>query len=86
MSKCSFTINFSGLPRDVVDKAKSAIGNQGGSFNGDEASGTFHVSVLGSIEGSYTISGNEMNVEITSKPLFISCSQIQTFMQNQFSR
>ena len=86
MSKCNFTINFSGVAQDVVDKARAAIGSQGGNFSGDEASGTFNVNVLGSIEGSYTILGNEMNIEITSKPLFISCNQIQTFMTNQFSK
>ena len=76
---------FSGEPGSVIGKAKSAIEGQGGSFDGDRSSGTFDVNVLGKIEGSYTISGSEMNVEINSKPLFISCNQIESFMRNQFS-
>ncbi len=83
MSKCNFTISFSGSAENVINKAKLAIQGQGGVFSGDTSSGTFSVQVLGSITGSYTISGGEMNVDIENKPLFISCSQIENILKNQ---
>jgi hypothetical protein len=83
MSTCSFTIPFSGVPETVINKAKTAIQSQGGIFNGDHVSGRFNVQVLGSISGSYNINGNEMNIIIDSKPMLISCKQIESFMSNQ---
>jgi hypothetical protein len=83
MSSCRFTINFSLPVQEIIDKARSAIVGQGGVFNGDVSSGNFSVQFLGSIAGEYTISGHEMNINITSKPMFISCSQIESFMRNQ---
>ncbi|MEJ7736045.1 MAG: hypothetical protein WKF97_01350 [Chitinophagaceae bacterium] len=84
MSTCSFTIDFRIPPELLINKTRTAIDNQGGAFDGDIASGTFTVQVLGSIAGSYTISGQRMNIEISNKPMFISCSQIESFMKNQF--
>ena len=84
MSSCSFSITIPGLPESTLEKAKSAIEGQGGVFAGDLSSGTFQVQVLGSIEGSYTITGQLMNIQISSKPMFISCSQIESFMKNKF--
>ena len=84
MSTCSFTIDFRIPPDHLISKARTAIEKQGGIFNGDTSSGTFSVQVLGSIAGSYTISGQQMNIDISNKPMFISCSQIESFMKNQF--
>jgi len=83
MSSCSFSISMPGLAENMVNKAKSAIEGQGGNFNGDLTSGSFKVQVLGTIEGSYTITGQSMNIQISSKPMFITCSQIENFMKNQ---
>lgn len=85
MSKCSFTIGIPDMAGQTINKAKSAIEGQGGIFNGDLSSGTFSVQVIGNIEGSYTVTGQVMNIEISSKPIFISCSQIEDFMKNQLS-
>ena len=85
MSSCNFTLTFSGTPEAVIRKARAAIEGQGGEFKGDEVSGSFSVSILGSISGSYSINGQAMNVDIESKPMFIPCSQIESFMKNQFS-
>ena len=81
---CNFSITFPGAPSKLLEKAKSAIEGQGGNFSGDLSSGNFSVQVLGNISGSYTISGQVMNINISSKPLFISCSQIESFMKNHF--
>lgn len=86
MADCNFSIGFTGSAADMVAKIKSQIEQQGGSFNGDENSGSFSVKVLGStIAGSYTITGSEINITITDKPFFISCSQIESFLKGHIS-
>lgn len=86
MSKCNFNIPFSGSADNIFFKAKAAIEKQGGIFSGDELSGDFSVNVLGNIVGSYTISGNVMTIDISSSPMFIPCSQIESFMKSQLSK
>lgn len=81
---CSFSIPFSGSPADVLSRARSAVQGQGGAFNGNESSGAFHVSVLGSsIRGSYTITGQDLNITIDSKPFLIPCHTIESFLRTQ---
>ena len=86
MAKCSFIIPFSNAADSLLDKARSAIEKQGGIFNGDQSSGNFSVQLMGTISGVYQINGQEMIVEITEKPMFIGCSQIESFMRGQFAR
>ena len=86
MSKCNFNIPFVGDTESVFMKAKSAIEKQGGKFTGDQFAGNFSVNVLGNIVGSYTISGQVMRVDISSSPLFIPCSQIESFLKSQLSK
>jgi hypothetical protein len=81
---CNFSITFPGAPSKILEKAKSAIEGQGGNFSGDLSSGTFSVQVMGSISGSYSISGQVMNINIDSKPIFIGCGQIESFMKSHF--
>jgi hypothetical protein len=86
MSNCSFTIPFSGVPDNIINKAKSAILSQGGTFSGDQVQGRFSIQFLGNISGSYSIDGSEMNIVIDSKPMLISCKQIESFMSNQLAK
>jgi hypothetical protein len=81
---CNFSIPFSGSPTDVLSRAKTAVQGQGGAFKGDENAGAFQISVMGStIKGSYTISGQDLNVTIDSKPFLIPCNTIEGFLKNQ---
>ena len=81
---CTFSIPFSGSPADVLARAKNAVQSQGGAFRGDANSGAFQVSVLGSaIKGSYTVSGQDLNIVIDSKPFLIPCNTIESFLRNQ---
>jgi hypothetical protein len=81
---CNFSIPFSGPPIDVLRRAKTAVQNQGGEFRGDDGSGNFQVSVLGSIiKGSYTVAGQSLNIAIESKPFLIPCSSIEGFLKTQ---
>ena len=84
MSACNFSIPFSGSAQDVLNKAKSSVENQGGNFNGDETGGSFDVSVLGNtIKGSYSVSGQNLDIIIDSKPFLIPRSTIEGFLKNQ---
>jgi hypothetical protein len=83
MSQCNFTLRFTGSAADTIQKVRSEIQKQNGNFDGDETSGAFDVKVLGSpIKGSYQVAGSEIGVSIEQKPIFISCDQIRSFMQN----
>lgn len=84
MADCNFSINFSGAPSDIVTKIRSEIQKQGGNFDGDETAGSFSVKVFGStIAGSYNVAGSQINVNIASKPMFISCGQVEGFLKSQ---
>jgi hypothetical protein len=81
MSACNFTIPFSGSPSQILQKAQTAVQGQGGTFRGDETSGVFQLSVLGSdIRGSFTIMGQDLQVTIDSKPFMIPCSTIESYL------
>ena len=85
MSKCNFSISFSGSAEQVLSKAKTAVQSQGGSFTGDVSGGNFSINVFGTISGSYTVSGNQLNIVIEDKPLMIPCGAIENVLKNQIS-
>jgi hypothetical protein len=81
---CTFSIPFSEPTIEVLNRAQLAVQKQGGSFQGDNTTGAFQVNVLGSaIKGSYTVSGQELNITIHSKPFLVPCSTIEGFLRNQ---
>lgn len=81
---CNFSIPFSGLPDQVLGKARSAVQSQGGAFEGDTTSGVFDVTVFGNtIKGSYSIAGQNLNIIIEDKPFFVPCSTIEGYLKNQ---
>ena len=83
MSKCNFSIGFSGTPEEVYNKAKSAVEKQGGTFTGDVNSGSFSINVFGNISGSYTVSGSQLNIVIEEKPMMIPCTAIENVLKSQ---
>jgi hypothetical protein len=85
MSKCNFSIPFSGSPEEVFIKAKATIEQQGGTFQGDTNGGNFSINVFGTISGSYTVSGNQLNIVIEDKPIMIPCGAIENALKNQIS-
>ena len=83
---CNFNIPFTGQAQDILQKAKSTVESQGGSFNGDEASGNFNVSVFGNtIVGSYLVQGTNLDITISEKPFMVPCSMIESFLTKQLS-
>ena len=86
MSACNFSIPFSGDAEKILDKARSAVESQSGSFNGDLNAGTFDLSVMGNnIAGSYTVAGQILNITIDSKPFLVPCSMIEGFLTKQLN-
>jgi hypothetical protein len=84
---CKFIIPFAGNASEILSKARTAIEGQGGVLDGDETQGNFDVTVLGStIKGSYSITGKDMDLEITSKPFFVPCSTIESFLRNKLGK
>lgn len=84
MAACNFSIPFSGNVSNILSRAKSAVESQNGSFNGDESTGNFDVSVFGNtIKGSYSVAGQNLNIIIDSKPFLIPCSTIESFLKGK---
>jgi hypothetical protein len=84
MSTCTFSIPFKGSADAIVDKARKEV-QRYGFFQGDNTHGNFEITMLGTISGSYTITGTEMQIIIDSKPVFLSCNKIEQFMMDHFA-
>lgn len=77
---CEINIPISGSMETVLLKVREAIEKNGGSFTGDHQSGAFHLKIMGTIAGKYLSSGTGLQIIVEQKPLFISCSQIESFL------
>lgn len=87
MAACQFTIPFNGSAEDILQKAKSAVESQGGTFTGDLRSGIFKVSLLSNeVEGSYLVENNELELTIDKKPIFVPCNAIEGFLKSKLSK
>lgn len=83
MAKCNFSITFSGTANEIYNKAKSAVERQGGIFNGNASEGNFSITVFGTINGTYSVSGNQLNISIEDKPMMIPCGAIENVLKSQ---
>jgi len=86
MSACNFTIPFTGDAAVIMGKAKSSVESQGGNFTGDTQSGNFSLSIFGnSIAGTYSVTGQELNIVIDEKPFLVPCSAIESFLKQKIA-
>ena len=84
MSACNFIIPFSDSSEAILQKAKSSVEGQGGSFTGDVNAGNFNLSIFGNaIIGSYTVQEQNLNIVIDEKPFLVPCSAIESFLKKQ---
>ncbi|MGN6400775.1 MAG: hypothetical protein ACTHMD_09990 [Flavisolibacter sp.] len=83
MAKCNFSIDFAGSAQDVFNRAKVAVEKQGGSFTGDSSGGNFSINVFGTISGTYTVSGQQLQISIEEKPMMIPCGAIESALKGQ---
>ena len=83
---CNFTVPFTKSATEILDKAKETIESQSGTFNGDENTGSFDVSVFGNtVKGNYKVDGQNLEIEITDKPFLVPCSMIESFLVGKLS-
>ena len=81
MSKCQIAIPIAEVKnkKELMEKARTALEKNNGKLTGDEHEGTFDLPiVIGHIKGNYTIDENTFHLEITHKPLLVSCKRIET--------
>jgi hypothetical protein len=84
MSDCRFSITFTGDPTEIVNKTKEGITKAGGKFEGDIKGGSVVMpSPVGDIEGNYTVEGQNLEIEIVKKPVFVPCSLIESELKKR---
>ena len=84
MAECTFKFNIDSNPAGIIDKVKTKIENEGGSFTGDEHKGNFNLPTpVGAIEGNYWVNDNELKIDITKKPMMLPCSMIEAELEKR---
>lgn len=80
---CSFTIDFTTVAETVIENMKAKILANDGTFTGDNAAGSFTVyTPVGQVAGGYTIASQQIAFEITDKPFFLPCGQIENYVKS----
>jgi hypothetical protein len=78
MSDCRFEFP---LPENIgawVSRARAAVEQFGGEFDGDDQSGGFAGNAgIGKLRGRYSVTPQSVVVEVTEKPFMVSCSMIE---------
>ena len=83
MANCHFEIKFPESPKELLAQAKASIKGAHGTFQGDLTEGQFTVPVgIGDIEGRYVLTEGKITIDITKKPLLISCSIIENKLRS----
>lgn len=78
MRGCDFSIEFRQDAGTMMDLAKRAITQAGGTVTVEGSKATFGLSTgVGRIRGSYSISGSMLTVIITDKPVWVGCNRIE---------
>jgi hypothetical protein len=84
MAECTFKFNIESNPAEIINKVKLKIENEGGSFTGNEKDGNFNLPTpVGTIEGNYLVSDNELKIDITKKPMMLPCSMIESELEKR---
>jgi len=83
MAKCNFSIEFSGSPENIFYKARTTVEKQGGTFSGDANTGKFSINLFGTISGTYSVSGQQLQINIEDKPMMIPCAAIENALRSQ---
>ncbi|WP_018614838.1 hypothetical protein [Segetibacter koreensis] len=75
---CQFSIPFEGDSESLMKRAKQEIEKAGGAFSGDFTQASFQAKTpLGSIHGSFAVSGQALSLAIIKKPFLLSCKRIE---------
>ncbi len=85
MASCSpFTVNFSGTAQNLFLKISTLIHQHGGTITGDSSGGVFSVPVpvLGTVAGTYAVTGQACTIHITQRSFFLGCGTIESFVKS----
>jgi hypothetical protein len=83
---CTCNQTFTGSAADLYNEIATKIQQNHGTITGDASSGTFSVPTpLGGVEGSYTITGQQITIQITKKPLVLGCGTICDYIKNNIT-
>jgi hypothetical protein len=90
MSNCKFEKQLNDSPEQLLAKAKKEIARFGGTITGDNSKGSFTIpTFLGPLSGNYSIKAETITIQVTEKPIVISCGVIENkldeYLQNDFS-
>ncbi|MBK7433518.1 MAG: hypothetical protein IPI66_06175 [Chitinophagaceae bacterium] len=84
MPECQFNIPFTGETTELLNRAKAAIEKKEGNFTGDDQEGKFDITLMGmTVAGSYVVAGKELQVSIDSKPFFVPCDAIESYLKGK---
>ena len=84
MAQCNFSIPFNGTQDEFFDRMKAKIEQGGGAISGNTAKADFSISTpIGSIKGFFGLTNGQCNIEVTQKPMLLSCSGIKDFIEKQ---
>jgi hypothetical protein len=84
---CTFDIELSGSAPEIVQKAQEMVTEAGGTFSGDTSSGSYQLKIpVGSIEGTYSLSGSTIRFDITKKPMLVPCGTIESFLRERLAK
>ncbi|MDH5180632.1 MAG: hypothetical protein OEZ39_19365 [Gammaproteobacteria bacterium] len=89
MSSCDpFKVEFSGSAEQLFEKLKKLVEDNKGTISGNASEGTvtIPIKVVGTISGTYKISGQICTIHITKKPLLLPCSTIETFIKDNIPK
>lgn len=84
---CSFNFEFPISADELVRRVGDGIRSAGGSFSGDPAEGHYSVwTPIGAISGTYSVSGQSIQIVVTDKPFILSCSLIEKKLKEYIQR
>lgn len=84
MASCApFSVEFSGSAQELFIKIATMIHDHGGTITGGPSGGAFTVGTpLGTVSGTFTVSGQTCTITITQRPFLLPCSVIQNFIKS----
>ena len=82
---CKFSIPFEGNADEILIGASQQIVNAGGIFNrASPGQGDFSIATpLGKVAGNYKVQQQSFEIEITNKPVFVSCDRIEKELRDR---
>ncbi len=86
MAQCQFTYRLQVPAETLLEQIRQLAEEYQGEIQGDEHSGRLRLSLfIGTIQGEYTIAGDELQLTITQKPFLVGCGTIDATIRQYLS-